>query len=438
MTSAVATSPGAGPSTGDPLASSSRARRYTVVGALFVLSLITYIDRAAISTAKGPMAKDLSLSDAQMGLVFSAFALGYAAFQIPAGWFADRVGPRRALAVFVIAWSVLTSLTGAMTMLGPLLLVRFLFGIAEAGAFPGSARVFYNWLPVSERGIANGALFSGGLLGGAIAFPFYAWLLEHYTWRGAFYILGIPGLIWTGAWLLWFRDHPRESRAARVEPVAKAGVAAAAAADAADGPSFGALLMTPRMLLAMGQYFAGNFTFYICISWMHPYLLETYKLSHAQAARYAMVPLLCGATANWVAGFTVDAIYKSRFRAWSRRLPGMAGFVLACAGVLWVSVADSPLSAIAGFAIATFGVELTISPSWAFCLDIGGSRSGAVSAAMNMAGNFGGFVSTNTFPFLHAMTGGAAAYFQIAALLNLLAMVAWYSMRSLTSSREPR
>jgi ACS family glucarate transporter-like MFS transporter len=442
MSGAAETLPGAAPCTGDPLASSSRARRYTVVAALFVLSLITYIDRAAISTAKGPIAKDLSLSDAQMGLVFSVFALGYAAAQIPAGWFADRFGPRRALAAFVIAWSVLTSLTGMMTLLGPLLLVRFLFGIAEAGAFPGSARVFYNWLPVSERGIANGALFSGGLLGGALAFPFYAWLLEHYSWRGAFYILGVPGLIWAAAWLLWFRDYPRESQVARVDSAAKARAAAAepasAAAAEADGPGLGALLMTPRLLLAMAQYFAGNFTFYICISWMHPYLLQTYQLSHAQAARYSMVPLLCGATANWVAGFTVDAIYKSRFRAWSRRLPGMAGFVLACVGVLWVSVADSAFSAIVGFAIATFGVELTISPSWAFCLDVGGSRSGAVSAAMNMAGNFGGFVSTNAFPLLHGLTGGAAAYFQIAAMLNLLAMVCWYSMRSLTSHQEPR
>ena len=77
-------------------------RRYVVVAALFILSLITYIDRAAISTAKGPMVGELQLSDAQMGLVFSAFALGYAAAQIPSGWFADRIGPRRALAIVVI------------------------------------------------------------------------------------------------------------------------------------------------------------------------------------------------------------------------------------------------------------------------------------------------------------------------------------------------
>jgi MFS transporter, ACS family, glucarate transporter len=402
----------------NPGQTASRVRRYTVVAALFILSLITYIDRAAISTAKRPMAGELSLSDAQMGFVFSAFALGYAAAQIPSGWLADRLGPRRALAIVVVLWSLFTSLTGAMTRLGPLLGVRFLFGVAEAGAFPGSARVFYNWLPAAERGIANGILFSGALLGGAVAFPLCTWLLGHYDWRGAFYILGVPGMVWAVGWLIWFRDYPRER-------IVHESVTAGSTR------TLGDVLRSREMLLAMAQYFAGNFTFYICISWMHPYLIEQYGLSQNEAARYAMVPLLCGASANWVAGLLVDALYKSRFRGWSRRIPGIAGFVLASAGVFWVSVAASATSAIVGFAVATFGVEMTISPSWAFCLDIGGKSSGTVSAAMNMAGNFGGFVSTIAFPLLRGLTGSPATYFQTAALLNLAAILCWRSMRSL-------
>jgi ACS family glucarate transporter-like MFS transporter len=403
--------------------------RYLVVAALFLLSLITYIDRAAISTAKGPMARELSLSDAQMGAVFSAFALGYAAAQMPAGWFADRFGPRRALAIVVVLWSLLTSLTGTMSQFGPLMAVRFLFGVAEAGAYPGSARVFYNWLPAGQRGIANGILFSGGLLGAAFAFPIYAWLLEHYDWRGAFYMLGAPGLVWGLCWVIWFRDTPRE----RV--VHDAAIA---------GPEqpIGTLLRSRAMALAMFQYFAGNFTFYICISWMHPYLLERYALSQGEAARYAMIPLLCGAAANWVAGLTVDALYRSRFRPWSRRIPGLAGFTLAAAGVLWVSIAGSPASAIFGFAVATFGVEMTISPSWSFCLDIGGRNAGAISAAMNTAGNLGGVASTNAFPLLRAWSGSPAAYFYAAAVLNVVAIICWKLMPPVGSaapmvSRQP-
>lgn len=396
---------------------SPKAKRYTVVASLFVLSLITYIDRAAISSAKGPLSAELSLSDSAVGLVFSAFALGYAAAQIPSGWFADRFGPRIALAIVVALWSILTSLTGAMQSLGPLLAVRFLFGIAEAGAFPGSARVFYNWLPAGERGLANGILFSGALLGGAVAFPFFHWLLESFGWRHAFYYLGIPGFIWVACWLFWFRDYPRDRIAHEA---------------AAAGPqlSFGQVFRSRVMSLTMFQYFAGNFTFFICISWFHPYLVSKYGITQGDAATYAMVPLLLGATANWVAGFFVDALYKSGLRPWSRRLPAVIGFALASCGVLAVTFADSAPAAVAAFALATFGVEMTISPSWAFCLDIGGANSGAVSASMNMVGNFGGFVSANAFPFLERLSGSSSAYFRVAAGLNLLAMVCWFLMHS--------
>ncbi len=158
-------------------------KRLAVLAALFSLSLILYLDRAAISSAKTPMATALSLSDAAMGAVFSAFALGYAFAQIPSGWFADHLGPRMALALVVALWSVFTVLTGVASGLGTLLVVRFLFGAAEAGAFPGSARVIYNWLPPRMHGIANGILFSGALVGGAVAFPFFQWLLGAHGWR---------------------------------------------------------------------------------------------------------------------------------------------------------------------------------------------------------------------------------------------------------------
>jgi ACS family glucarate transporter-like MFS transporter len=109
--------------------------------------------------------------------------------------------------------------------------------------------------------------------------------------------------------------------------------------------------------------------------------------------------------------------------------------VLATSGVLWVSVADGPTSAIVGFAVATFGVEMTISPSWSFCLDVGGKNAGTISAAMNMAGNLGGVVSTNAFPLLRGLTGSVAAYFYAAALLNVMALICWQLMPAVRPSR---
>ncbi len=391
-------------------------QRFLVVAGVFLLSWILYIDRAAISSAKAPIASELGLSDQAMGAVFSAFVLGYSLMQIPSGWFADRCGPRIALSALVGLWSLFTFLTGRASRLGSLLVTRFLFGMAESGAFPGSARAFYNWLPAGERGIANGILFSGAMIGGGISFPICAWLLGAFGWRWAFYLLAVPGFLWAALWLILFRNHP--GRPVVPEP-----------SERAPGMSFAQLLRCGPMVLAMIQYFVGNFTFYLGVTWMLPYLTDRFRLSPGQAANYAMAPLICGAVSNWTSGLVVDWLYRSKHRAWSRRLPGICGFLLAAAGVFSVSLAGGPLAAVVGFAVAISGVELTISPSWAYCMDFGGKNSGGVSGAMNMVGNLGGFVSSNAFPFLHRLTGSAGTYFYTAALLNLAGLACWAWMK---------
>jgi ACS family glucarate transporter-like MFS transporter len=396
-------------------------KRHFVVGGLFVLSLILYIDRAAISSAKAAIAHDLALSDTAMGWVFGAFSLGYAFAQIPWGWFADHGGPRVALAIVVSLWSAFTSLTGTAHALAWLLLVRFLFGVAEAGAFPGSARTFYNWLPPGERGLANGILFSGALLGGGLAFPLCQWLSMAHGWRIAFYLLGVPGFLWALSWLIWFRDYPETRITQGAEEVTPIPLLQA--------------FRSWAMARAMAQYFIGNFTFFICITWMFPYLADRYSLTPSQAARFSMVPLLSGAAANWISGFFVDVLYRSRFRPWSRRAPATFGFLLAASGIYAVPLVKNPGTAVAAFAVAMFGIELTISPSWAYCIDIGHKNSGSVSAAMNMAGSFGALASANAFPWLHRWTGDSGTYFRIAAGLNVLAIVCWFTMRSKSSEK---
>jgi len=391
-------------------------KRYLVVAGVFIMSWILYIDRAAISSAKGPIASELGLSDQAMGAVFSAFVLGYALMQIPSGWLADRFGPRIVLAALVALWSLFTFLAGTVSGLGTLLVMLFLFGGAEAGAFPGSARAFYNWLPAGERGLANGVLFSGAMIGAGISFPICAWLLGAYGWRWAFYLLAVPGLLWAAFWMTFFRDHPGRP-------------AVREASQRAAGMRFGQIFRSRPMALAMSQYFVGNFTFYIGMTWMLPYLTERFKLPSGVAANYAMVPLVCGAISNGTSGLVVDLLYRSGHRAWSRRLPGICGFVLAACGIFSVSLAGSPLAAVAGFAIAITGVELTISPSWAYCMDFGGKNSGGVTGAMNMVGNLGGFVSSNAFPFLHWLTGTTSTYFCAAGLLNLVGIACWWWMK---------
>ena len=376
---------------------------------LFLLSWILYLDRAAISTAKDLVAKDLGLSNDAMGVVFGSFALAYALGQIPAGWFADRFGPRMTLTIVVSAWSLFTALTGLAPEFATLVVVRFLFGLAEAGAFPASARAFYTWLPAELHGRANGIIFSGSRLGAALSFPILAGLLDGYGWRVAFFLLGVPGLVWAAVWFSWFRDRPAPPTTTIDAPLRD-------------------IFRSRAMLQVMAQYFSSNFTFFLCLTWMLPYLMERYHLTRERASWYSMTILLVGATAQWVSGFLTDWLYQ-RYPRWSRRAPALAGFMVAASALLVLTQANSPEMAVALFTLATFGTEMTISPSWAYCIDIGGGKSGAVSGAMNMVGNLGGFVSASVFPALARWNGGdASLYFLVAALLNVTSAIFWLRM----------
>lgn len=376
---------------------------------LFLLSWILYLDRAAISTAKDLVAKDLGLSNDAMGVVFGSFALAYALGQIPAGWFADRFGPRMTLTIVVSAWSLFTALTGLAPEFATLVVVRFLFGLAEAGAFPASARAFYTWLPAALHGRANGIIFSGSRLGAALSFPILAGLLDGYGWRVAFFLLGVPGLVWAAVWFSWFRDRPAPPTTTIDAPLRD-------------------IFRSRAMLQVMAQYFSSNFTFFLCLTWMLPYLMERYHLTRERASWYSMTILLVGATAQWVSGFLTDWLYQ-RYPRWSRRAPALAGFMVAASALLVLTQANSPEMAVALFTLATFGTEMTISPSWAYCIDIGGGKSGAVSGAMNMVGNLGGFVSASAFPALARWNGGdASLYFLVAALMNVTSAIFWLRM----------
>jgi ACS family glucarate transporter-like MFS transporter len=398
-------------------------KKHAIVGALFLLSMITYMDRVAISGATGPIEAELHLSDSAMGIIFSAFALGYAVAQIPCGWLADRLGPRIALTFVVALWSAMTALTGAAWNFNSLMTIRFLFGVSEAGAYPGAARAICNWLPPGSRGRANGILFSGSRVGGAVAFPLLAWMLTHWKWRTSFSILGVLGLFWAGCWVWWFRDHPEDA-------APSLGPAVEPATQLTDVGAKSVLGSWP-LILAMLQYFASNFTFFIGLSWMLPYLKRQFHLADSEAAAYAMTPLLAGALSQWFAGWMVDAIYRSRYRAWSRRIPAVIGFALSFAGLIALTRANSPGAAAACFTFAVFGSDMTVGPSWVFCADIAGTKVGSVSGAMNMVGNVGSFVSANAFPVLLAATGTSAAYFLVAAALNVLALFCWLGMGSL-------
>jgi ACS family glucarate transporter-like MFS transporter len=403
-------------------------RRYLLITVLFLLSVLLYVDRVCISAAKDPIATELGFSDTQMGWVLSAFALGYALCQTPSGLLADAYGPRRILTGVVAFWSLFTGLTAAAWNLVSMMVVRFLFGAGEAGAFPGAARTVYSWIPMKERGIVQGINFSGSRLGAAFALPVVAWMIERVGWKQSFLILMGIGFLWAVFWFLWFRDDPSEHpgikpeeleyiRANRQQPD-RSGAETKAL-------SVGILFGSRNLWLAMVQYFCSNFTFFFCLTWLYPHVKSTYNLESVEAGFYAMAPLICGALGNIFSGWLVDRIYRTGRWTLSRRIPAITGFILAALGLVISVGSETALEAVAWLSLAIFGADMTLSPSWSFCIDIGRKYSGAVSGTMNMAGNIGSFVTGLAFPYLLEWTNNVNVFFFVGAALNLLAIGAW-------------
>ena len=348
--------------------------RWVVVAYLFLFSFLTIVDRVAISAAKGDIAADLGITDVTFGFVFGVFALGYALFQIPAGWCADRYGPRVFLTVIVVMWSLFTGLTGLAAGSAMLIAVRFLFGGAEAGIYPTASRAIYNWIPVQRRGAAQGLLFVGSRLGAAFGLSVVSFTIVNFGWRESFWGLGAIGAVLAAVWYGWFRDHPEQKTgvsASEIEFI-RSGSGARTTQGTVKG-GWRELLLSGNSGLLMVQYFASNFTFFIAFSWLLPYLRSQYHLSATEAGAYASIPLYCGAFGNWFSGALVDAIYRRGHWRMSRLVPALAGF-----GVATVSlVAGASMPGVAGavicFSLATFGVDMTLSPSWTACQDIAGS-----------------------------------------------------------------
>ncbi|MEM8526222.1 MAG: MFS transporter [Bacteroidota bacterium] len=407
-----------------------RGRHFVALG-MFLLALLLYIDRVCISVAKDPIAGELGLSDKAMGWVLSIFALGYAVFQVPSGMMSDRYGPRKVLASIVSIWSVLTAITGTAWNFISLFITRFLFGAGEAGAFPGMSRAIFSWIPLNERGLIIGLNFSGSRLGAAFALPLVAWLITSYGWRNSFFILGIIGLVWAILWWISFRDTP-EGHPALSETETQEIVATRQQVDntTTEKLTTKQLLASKNMWSAVVQYFCSNFTFFFALTWLFPYLKTKYQLETLEAGWYATAPFIAGALGNWIAGISIDNIYKKGEWNQSRKQPAIIGFALAAIGLIGSLYMDTALGAVVMLSIAILGADMTLPPSWALCVDIGKKNSGTVSGTMNMAGNLGSFLTALAFPYLQAWTNTDNTFFYIAAVLNIIAILFWWRVKA--------
>jgi len=363
--------------------------RFTLLRLTLALSIITYLDRVAISSAALVIRGDLHLTAVQMGWVFSAFTFAYAAFEIPSGWLGDVIGPRKVLARIVLWWSAFTMATGLAWNYASLVVARFLFGVGEAGAFPNISRSFAQWFPARERGWAHGVVMMGTRLGGALAPPIVAWLMGVAGWRQSFFVFGAIGVIWCVFWLKWYRDDPAKHPAVNQEELGliQQGV------DHSDAHRFRwSELLSWNLLFICLMYFTMGYTLYFNLTWLPTYLKEVRGFSNQQAANLAGVVLTTGAIMTAFGGWLTDRLVKTYGLKIGR---SVGAITLPVAGVLLIAAAstNNPVTA-AILLAATLGVaDIGVSSCWSMCHDVGGSRAGTVTGCMNTFGNIGGAIS---------------------------------------------
>ena len=401
--------------------------RHLVVAWTLAVAAIAYLDRVCISTAAPAIRADLGLSDGEMGLVFSAFTLAYALFEVPSGWFADRFGARLTLTRIVVWWSVLTSLTGLTRGLASLLVVRFLFGVGEAGMFPATARAFGRWLPQGERGRAFGLALMTAALGGALSQPLVVAILGRASWRVAFAVFGSVGLVWAIGWWRWFRDEPADHPA--VNP-AELRLIAAGRGEILHHESvpWGIVVRNPTLRALCLMYGAAIYGWYFYVTWLPTYLLRARGFDLSQVGWLAALPLLSIAGGVFLGGWGSDRLAHRLGSRRGRRLTGLTGFPLAAAAAAVAVFTPSPVLSAWLFGAAAGLAALGVAPAWAVCVEVGGAHAGVVSGAMNMFGNLGGALSPLVIGFSLERFGSWQAPLLSVAALYVVAAVLWLAI----------
>ena len=398
--------------------------RHRVVGFTMALAAVTYLARVCIGVLAPQIREELGLSLKEMSYIFSAFAIAYAAFEVPTAWWADRQGARRVLARIVIWWSAFTMATAFAWNFLSLLVIRFLFGAGEAGAWPSVARVFSRWIPLHERGRIQGIFFAGAHLSGGLTPLVVAGLAGLLDWRAIFILFGFIGVLWAVAWHYWFRDEPREHSAVPAEErdmiESTRGISAGHPAG-----SWTAVFSTPTVWPLCVQAFANSYGFYFFITWLPTYLGQMHGMKGAQLAIFSGLPLLLSVIADLVGGEGSDKLARTMSLRRARKTFGTGGYILAGASIFLATQMTSGFAAGLFIAIGGACSMLTLAPAWATAVDVGGRHAGVTAATMNTVGQVGGILSPIALAYLVDATGNWNVPLLVLAGVYGMAAIAW-------------
>jgi len=396
--------------------------RWLLIFWMFVISAIAFLDRVNISVAGTSIAHEYGFDFVKLGAVFSAFSWGYALFQAPGGRLADRFGPRRVLALGTVWWAVFTALTAAIPRgfalsVATLVAVRFLLGVGEAVVYPAGNRLVASWIPVRERGLANGLIFAGVGAGAGVAPPLIRYILEHQGWRWSFWISALIGLAGGVVWFLIARDKPEEHSSVNSEEAAliRQGL------PAAEGPSskpiaWRAIFRSKDVALITASYFCYGYVAYIFFTWFFTYLSAVRGLNLKTSARYSMLPFIAMAVGSFLGGRISDMLTASVSKRIGRCV--VASIAMALCTVFLALAMYAADARVASVVLAGGAGALYLSQSsfWSVSSEMAGASSGSVSGVMNMGCQIAGALTALLMPVIANHYGWNTPFFVAAAL----------------------
>jgi ACS family glucarate transporter-like MFS transporter len=412
--------------------------RWNILGFLVAGSFVAYLLRTNMSIAGEAMMADLGIDKIQLGLVFAAFAWGYGLFQFPGGVLGDRLGSRTTLTLLGLSWGGLTvavalvpQALSAATILGLLIALRFLMGLAQAPYFPvACGGTIARWFPVSHWALPNGLMSTGLTLGAAATGPIVAWLTQEFGWRFSFFLLGPTGFVLAGLWWWYGRDEPAQHHAvspAELELINRN--RASSQETERQAAHWHEVLRNRDLWLLTLSYFCMNYVFYIFFNWFFIYLREVRGFSVLEGGFVLALPYIAGAISGPVGGSWCDRLSRRIGLRWGCRIPALTGLGLAAVLLVLGALAQSPAIAVLLLSLCFAATQLTEGAFWAATIAVADRHASAGAGMLNTGGNLVGGLGALLVPFV-AETVGWVPALATGSLFAIVGALAWLGIRA--------
>ena len=400
-------------------------KRWVIIWLAFIGLSINYLDRSSLSVALPFMGKDFELSATQQGLIFAAFFWAYDFCQLAAGWYVDKVGPRRSFSLAAVWWSIFTMVTAAATSFWSLFAARFLLGVGESPAPSTAAKVVATWFPVRERAFATSIWDSGSRVGAVIALPVVTLIVALTSWHAVFIIIGVAGLIWAAVWWKVYRspqEHPG-ANAAEVAYIEEGGARGEGSddADAAKLP-WRSLFKYRTILSMMFGFFCLNSAIYFFITFFPSYLVKERGFDLLKLGFFGAIPGICAVLCGWLGGYLADRAVRAGASVTKVRKTAIAGGLAGGSVIMFAALVPEAWMALALLSVAYSSLTVAATGIWSLPADVAPSSRhvGSIGGLQNFASNLAGIFTPILIGVLVDQTGSFVAPLAVIGAVSLV------------------